>query len=172
MIGSCRPTICASTVAGRLVTAPSTVTGAPSAPKATGAVLKISTNTSASSCGKPSRISSAAVMATGVPKPEMPSIKAPKAEADHHQDHAAVIRQIGDDPGAEGLEPARLHGDVVEQQAVEHDPHHRPEREHRTVEDRPHGQPGRHLPEIQRYDQADDQATERGLPGGAPQYAQ
>ena len=62
----------------RPVTCPSTVTGAPSAPKATGAVLKISVKVSASSGGKPTRISSALVMATGVPKPLMPSSRQPK----------------------------------------------------------------------------------------------
>ncbi len=51
MNGSCRPIIAPRIGAGRPVTAPSTVTGAPSAPNATGAVLKISTNTSASSGG-------------------------------------------------------------------------------------------------------------------------
>ena len=78
MNGSCRPIIAPSVTAGRPVTAPSTVTGAPSAPKATGAVLKISTKTSASSGGKPTRISSDDVMATGTPKPATPSSSAPK----------------------------------------------------------------------------------------------
>ncbi len=68
----------ATVAAGRPVTDPSTVRGMPSAPNATGAVLKISTNTSASSGGKPMRISSELVMATGVPKPAMPSRSAPK----------------------------------------------------------------------------------------------
>ena len=64
--------------AGRPVTWPSTVTGAPRAPNATGAVLKISVKVSASSGGKPTRISSALVIATGVPKPAMPSSRQPK----------------------------------------------------------------------------------------------
>ncbi len=63
---------------GRPVTWPSTVTGEPSAPKATGAVLKIRVKTKASSGGKPTRISRALVMATGVPKPDMPSSRQPK----------------------------------------------------------------------------------------------
>ena len=78
MTGNCRPIIAPSAAVGRPVTAPSTVTGTPSAPNATGAVLKISTKTSASSGGKPTMISSELVMATGVPKPAMPSSKAPK----------------------------------------------------------------------------------------------
>ena len=78
MTGNCRPIIAPSVAAGRPVTAPSTVTGTPSAPKATGAVLKISTKTSASIGGNPTRISSELVIATGVPNPETPSSSAPK----------------------------------------------------------------------------------------------
>ncbi len=78
MKGSWRPIIWASAVAGRLVTAPSTVTGTPSPPKATGAVLKIRTKTIASNGGKPTRISSELVIATGVPNPATPSSSAPK----------------------------------------------------------------------------------------------
>ena len=51
MIGSCRPIMAPSAVSGRWVTTPSTVTGTPSAPNATGAVLKISVKVSASSGG-------------------------------------------------------------------------------------------------------------------------
>src|SRR3979490_2277126 len=64
--------------AGSPVTAPKTVTGAPRAPNATGVVLKISTNTSASSAGNPHMMSREAVMATGAPNPAMPSSSAPK----------------------------------------------------------------------------------------------
>src|ERR1700712_2569897 len=67
-----------SCTAGRPVTCPSTVTGAPKAPNATGAVLKIRVKVKASSGGNPTRISSALVIATGVPKPEMPSSRQPK----------------------------------------------------------------------------------------------
>ena len=78
MNGSWRPIMAPSVPAGSPVTAPSVVTGTPSAPKATGAVLKIKVNTSASSAGKPTRIRSDEVIATGVPKPAMPSSSAPK----------------------------------------------------------------------------------------------
>ncbi len=79
MKGSCRPTIAATVVAGRPVTEPSTVTGMPSAPKATGAVLKINTKTRASMAGKPVMMSSELVMATGAaPNPAIPSSRAPK----------------------------------------------------------------------------------------------
>ncbi|OIQ64918.1 hypothetical protein GALL_535290 [mine drainage metagenome] len=64
-----------------LVTAPSTVSGTPSAPKATGAVLKINVKVSASSAGNPRLMSSALVIATGVPKPAMPSSRQPKENA-------------------------------------------------------------------------------------------
>ena len=60
------------------MTAPSVVTGTPSAPKATGAVLKIKVNTSASIAGNPTRMRSDEVIATGVPNPEIPSKSAPK----------------------------------------------------------------------------------------------
>ncbi len=54
------------------------MTGTPSAPNATGAVLKINVNVSASIGGKPTMMSSADVIATGVPNPEMPSSRQPK----------------------------------------------------------------------------------------------
>ena len=67
-----------SFTAGRSVTCASTVIGVPRAPKATGAVLKISVTVKASSGGTPIKISSALVIATGVPNPEMPSSRQPK----------------------------------------------------------------------------------------------
>ena len=76
------------------------MTGAPSAPKATGAVLKISTKTSASSGGKPTRISSELVIATGVPKPATPSSSAPKQKPIDDQDDAAVVGQMVDQSSA------------------------------------------------------------------------
>ena len=63
------------------MTPASAITGVPSAPKATGAVLAISDRPEAASGEKPRPISSAAVTATGVPKPAAPSKKAPKAKA-------------------------------------------------------------------------------------------
>ena len=69
MNGNCRPIMAPSAVVGSPVTAPSTVTGVPSAPKATGAVLKMRTNATASSGGKPTKMRSEAVTATGAPKP-------------------------------------------------------------------------------------------------------
>jgi hypothetical protein len=78
MNGSCRPIIAPSVVSESCVTAPSVVTGAPNAPKATGAVLKIKVKTNASSTGNPSAISKALVIATGVPNPATPSSRQPK----------------------------------------------------------------------------------------------
>jgi len=63
---------------GKDVTRPRVVMGTPRAPKATGAVSKISVRVSASSGAKPRPMSRALPMATGVPKPAMPSINAPK----------------------------------------------------------------------------------------------
>ncbi len=57
------------------------MTGVPSAPKATGAVLAIRDRPEAASGEKPSPIRMAAVTATGVPKPAAPSKKAPKQKA-------------------------------------------------------------------------------------------
>ena len=53
----------------------------PSDPNATGAVFAINARTAAMIGSKPSPASIAAVMATGAPKPAIPSIKAPKQNA-------------------------------------------------------------------------------------------
>ena len=55
--------------------------GAPSAPKATGAVFAISERPEAARGEKPNPINIAAVTAIGVPKPAAPSKKAPKQKA-------------------------------------------------------------------------------------------
>ena len=55
--------------------------GVPSAPNATGAVLAMSDRPDAASGVKPRPISSAPVMATGVPNPAAPSKNAPKQNA-------------------------------------------------------------------------------------------
>ena len=79
--GSWRPIMPESSSRSRPVTAESAMTGVPSAPKATGAVLAIRHSPAAESGEKPSPISMAAVTATGVPKPAAPSKKAPKQKA-------------------------------------------------------------------------------------------
>ena len=107
MNGNWRPIMAPSVAAGRPVTAPSVVTGTPSAPNATGAVLKISVNTSASSAGKPTRISSDEVIATGVPKPGDAFEQRAEAEADHDQHDAAIVGKMVEHPGAEGVEALR-----------------------------------------------------------------
>ena len=129
MNGSWRPIMAPSVPAGRPVTAPSVVTGTPSAPKATGAVLKINVNTSASSAGKPTRMRSDEVIATGVPKPAMPFEQRAEAEADHDQHNAAIVGKMVENPRTEGVEPPRLDRDIVEKKRVDHDPHDRPEGE-------------------------------------------
>src|SRR5206468_4573596 len=68
--GSCRPAMIPIVVAGMPVTAASVRIGVPIAPNATGAVLAISESPAAYSGVKPSPISSAEQIATGVPKPE------------------------------------------------------------------------------------------------------
>ena len=53
----------------------------PSDPKATGAVLAMSASEAAMIGSKPRPASIEAVMATGAPKPAMPSMSAPKQNA-------------------------------------------------------------------------------------------
>ena len=79
--GSCRPTIELSACRSRSVIRASVISGVPSAPNATGAVLPISASFAASSGRKPSPIISAPVIATGAPKPAAPSMNAPKLNA-------------------------------------------------------------------------------------------
>jgi hypothetical protein len=78
--GSCRPTMEESAISFRPVTLASVMMGVPSAPKATGAVFPMRARPAAASGLKPSPMSIAAEMATGVPKPAAPSMKAPKAK--------------------------------------------------------------------------------------------
>ena len=58
-----------------------------------------------------------------------------EAKPHDHKNDTAVIRQIAGDPIAERVEAARAHRDIVEQQRIEHDPHHRPQRKNRAVRD-------------------------------------
>ena len=57
------------------------ISGAPNAPKATGAVLAIRERPEADSGVNPRPIRIAPVTATGVPNPQAPSMKAPKLNA-------------------------------------------------------------------------------------------
>jgi hypothetical protein len=79
--GSWRPTIALRVSTGRLVTPARVRIGVPMAPNATGAVLPISDSPAAGTGRKPSPISMAALIATGVPNPADPSRKAPKQNA-------------------------------------------------------------------------------------------
>ncbi len=76
--GSCLPTIWLSSISGSPVTFASVMTGIPSAPKATGAVFPMRARPAAARGLKPRPMSIAAQMATGVPDPDAPSMKAPK----------------------------------------------------------------------------------------------
>lgn len=78
MNGSWRPAIWPIANASTPDTCPATMIGMPIAPKATGAVLPIRHRPAAYSGLKPRPTSSAAVIATGAPKPAAPSRKAPK----------------------------------------------------------------------------------------------
>src|ERR1041385_8263792 len=75
--GSWRPTIALSDFRSNPVTPCSPISGAPNAPKATGAVFAISDRLEADSGEKPRPIRIAPVTATGVPKPHAPSMNAP-----------------------------------------------------------------------------------------------
>ena len=79
--GNWRPTIALRSLSGRCVTPASAMIGVPSAPNATGAVLPMSDRPAAGSGLKPSPISIAAEIATGVPNPAAPSTNAPKQNA-------------------------------------------------------------------------------------------
>ena len=79
--GSCRPTMPLKAWRSRPLTALSAMSGVPSAPNATGAVLAMSERPDAARGAKPRPMSSAPVTATGVPKPAAPSKNAPNANA-------------------------------------------------------------------------------------------
>ncbi len=172
MKGNCRPTIAPSFTAGRSVTCPSTVIGAPSAPNATGAVLKISVKVSASSGGSPTRISSALVIATGVPNPAMPSSRQPKQKPITTSTTRRSFGRCVEHPVAKRVETPGYDRDVVEQQRVEHDPHHRPKREHAAGRDAVEREPGGKLPHRHGDQKSRDEARQRGLPGRTAQHAQ
>jgi hypothetical protein len=79
--GSCRPTIPLSSRSGSPVTPANAMMGVPRAPKATGAVLPMRHRPAAWRGANPSPMSIAAEIATGVPNPAAPSMKAPKQYA-------------------------------------------------------------------------------------------
>src|SRR5437879_1773014 len=79
--GNCRPTIALNDFKSNPVTPCKPISGAPNAPNATGAVFAISDRLEADSGVKPNPIRIAPVTATGVPKPQAPSMKAPKLNA-------------------------------------------------------------------------------------------
>jgi hypothetical protein len=79
--GRMRPTMALSCSSGSPVTPASAISGVPSAPYATGAVLPIKAMPAACSGRNPRPISMAADIATGVPKPAAPSMNAPKLNA-------------------------------------------------------------------------------------------
>src|SRR6478609_1581232 len=81
MIGKVRPTIFEIAISGNPETCEATVIGIPMLPKATGAVLAIRHRPAAYSGLNPRATSMEAVMATGVPKPDVPSRNDPKAKA-------------------------------------------------------------------------------------------
>src|SRR5450432_900021 len=79
--GNCRPAIWLSAISSKPEILASVVIGVPSAPNATGDVLAINARPAAYKGEKPRPIISAALMATGVPKPAAPSMNVPKEKA-------------------------------------------------------------------------------------------
>ena len=94
MKGSWRPTIAPSFTAGRSVTCASTVIGVPSAPKATGAVLKISVTVRASERRHADHDQQRAGDRDRRAEARDAFEQAAEAKADHHQHDAPVIRQM------------------------------------------------------------------------------
>ena len=172
MNGNWRPTIAPRAGAGSPVTAPSTVTGTPSAPKATGAVLKMRTNTSASRAGKPTRMSSDEVIATGVPKPAMPSRSAPKQKPMTTRTTRRSFGRWLRTHARNASNRFELDCDIVEEQRVDDDPHDRPEREHDAVGDRIEGERGRKAPDRDRENQSDHEPRQGRLPRRPAQDAE
>ena len=91
-------------MAGKSVTWASTVMGVPSAPKATGAVLNMRVKVRASSAGMPIMMSNALVMATGVPKPAMPSSRHPKQKPMTTSTTRRSFGRLGEQPLAKCIE--------------------------------------------------------------------
>src|SRR6266550_2753076 len=79
--GSCRPAIAESVSWSSPLTAASVTIGVPIAPQATGAVLASRFSTADWNGLKPSPTITAPAIATGVPKPDVPSMMAPNENA-------------------------------------------------------------------------------------------
>ena len=100
---------------------PSVVTGMPIEPKATGAVLATSASTAAVTGSKPRPASIDALIATGAPKPAMPSMSAPKQKATSRHLDAPVLGEPGE-RAADDVEVAARDGEVVEEDGVQDAP--------------------------------------------------
>src|SRR5258705_5712029 len=81
IIGDKRPSGALSELSGSAVTPASVTIGMARAPNATGAVFATRHSPAAVNAGSPSAASNEADTATGVPKPDVPSMKAPKQKA-------------------------------------------------------------------------------------------
>jgi hypothetical protein len=79
--GDSRPTAALSDISGSPVTPAKVTIGVASAPNATGAVFATRHRAAAVNAGSPSPTSNDADTATGVPKPDVPSMNAPKLNA-------------------------------------------------------------------------------------------
>src|SRR6266850_7269166 len=79
--GESRPTAALNDISGSPVTPANVTIGVASAPNATGAVFATRHSAAAVNAGSPSPTSNDADTATGVPKPDVPSMNAPKLNA-------------------------------------------------------------------------------------------
>ena len=148
---------------------PSVVTGMPSDPNATGAVLATSASTAALMGSNPSPTSIEAVMATGAPNPAIPSTSAPNPNATSSASKPPVRRQVRQ-RSADDVEIAAGHRQVVEEDRAEDDPADRPQAERHALRDGRERQRSRHAPHGPREGRGGPGRRHRGLPGRPAQH--
>ena len=112
------------------------------------------------------------MIATGVPKPEMPSSRAPKQKPITTRTMRRSFGRWLRTQARKASKRFEFDRDVIEQERIDDDPHHRPQREHDAVQNRARGQIDWQIPDPDRDDQADDEARERSLPGRPPEDAE
>ncbi len=158
--GSCRPTIPLNCNRSSPVTLCSAITGVPSAPNATGAVLAMSDSPDAASGEKPSPIRIAPVTATGVPNPRRALEERAETERHDQQLQAAILGDVRD-ALAQHVEQAALVRQLVEKDDVDDDPADRQQAIGRAVRGTGHRHRRRHAERADRDDQRGRQPGER-----------
>src|SRR5262249_15283619 len=115
----------------------------------------------AASGENPSPMRIAPVTATGVPKPDAPSKKAPKENAINRSCSRRSARTPADGL-LQSLETAGRDRKAVHEDDVEHDPADREESRHGAEHGRTQRHVGRHGEQKDRYAVGDDQGDDRG----------